>query len=68
MNIKHYSFWLRFGFFLIVFAIAFFLIFFLVDKNPNDNFRILLIKIGVLATVSSFFYNIFVGSNPEIVD
>ena len=68
MNIKHYSFWLRFSFFLIVFAIAYFLILFLVDKNPNDNFRTLLIKIGVLATFSSLFYNLLFKSDPEIVD
>lgn len=68
MNIKHYSFWLRFGFFLIVFAVAFFLILFLVDKNPNDNFRTLLIKIGVLATFSSLFYNLLFKPGPEVVD
>ena len=68
MNIKHYSFWLRFGFFLVVFAVAFFLILFLVDRNPNDNFRTLLIKIGVLATFSSLFYNLLFASEPEIVD
>jgi len=68
MNIKHYSFWLRFGFFLIVFAVAFFLILFLVDRNPNDNFRTLLIKIGVLATFSSLVYNLWFKPDPEIVD
>ena len=68
MNIKHYSFWLRFSFFLIVFAVAFFLILFVVDKNPNHNFRTLLIKIGVLATFSSWFYNLLIKSDPELVD
>ena len=68
MNIKHFSFLLRFSFFLIVFAIALFLIFFLVDKNPSDNFKMLLIKIGVLATFSSMFYNLFLASDQEIVE
>jgi len=68
MNIKHFSFLLRFSFFLIVFAIALFLIFFLVDKNPSDNFKMLLIKIGVLATFSSLFYNLFLASDQEIVE
>ena len=68
MNIKHFSFWLRFIFFLIVFAIALFLIFFLVDKNPSDNFKMLLIKIGVLATFSSLLYNLFLASDREIVE
>ena len=68
MKIKHFSFLLRFSFFLIVFAIALFLIFFLVDKNPSDNFKMLLIKIGVLATFSSLFYNLFLASDQEIVE
>jgi len=68
MNIRHLSFWLRFSFFFIVFAIALFLIFFLVDKNPSDNFKMLLIKIGVLATFSSLFYNLFLASDREIVE
>ena len=68
MNIKHYSFWLRFSFFFIVFAVAFFLVLFLVDKNPNDNFKPLLIKIGVLATLSSLVYNLLFKSDPEITD
>ena len=68
MNIRHYSFWLRFGFFVIVFAVAFFLILFLVDKNPNDNFKTLLIKIGVVATISSLFFNLLFKPDPEIVD
>ena len=68
MNIKHFSFLLRFSFFLIVFAIALFLIFFLVDKNPSDNFKMLLIKIGVLATFSSLFYNLFLASDREVVE
>jgi len=68
MNIKHYSFWLRFVFFFIVFAVAFFLMIFVVDRNPNHDSKLLLIKIGVLATLSSLFYNILVGQEPEIVD
>jgi len=68
MNIKHYSFWLRFIFFSFVFAVAFFLMVFVVDTNPSFGFRMLLFKIGILATVSSLFYNILVKSDPEIVD
>jgi len=68
MNKKHYSFWLRFIFFFMVFAVAFFLLIFLVDRNPIDNFRMLLIKIGMLAPVSSLLYNIFIERDPEIVD
>jgi hypothetical protein len=68
MNKKHYSFWLRFIFFFFVFAVAFFLLVFVVDTNPSYGFRMLLIKIGILATVSSLFYNIFVEPGPEIAD
>jgi len=68
MNIKHYSFWLRFIFFFFVFAVAFFLMIFVVDRDPSHDFKILLVKIGVLATVSSLLYNILVGRDPEIVD
>ena len=68
MNKKYYSFSLRFGFFLVVFALAFFLVMFVIDKDPVQNLRILLIKIGVLATLSSLFYNILLGSNPETAD
>jgi hypothetical protein len=68
MNKKYYSFSLRFGFFLIVFAVAFFLVMFLIDKNPVQNFRMLFIKIGILATLSSLFYNILFASNPETTD
>jgi len=68
MNKKHYYFWLRFIFFFFVFAVAFSLMIFLVDGNPNHDFRMLLLKIGILATASSLFYNIFVESDPEIVD
>jgi hypothetical protein len=68
MNKKYYSFWLRFSFFLVVFAVAFFLVMFILDKNPVQNFRMLLIKIGVLATLSSLFYNIFLESNAEMLD
>jgi len=68
MNKKHYSFWLRFILFFLVFAVAFFLMIFLVDRNPIDDFRMLLIKIAILATVSSLFYTVFIKSDPEIVD
>jgi len=39
-----------------------------VNKNPNDNFRALLIKIGVLATFSSLLYNLWFKPDAEIVD
>ncbi|HEX6848426.1 MAG TPA: hypothetical protein VF144_15690 [Chitinophagaceae bacterium] len=68
MNKKRYTFLLRFFFFFLVFAVAFFLLIFLVDRNPNENFRMLLIKIGILAPVASLFYNIFVVGDPEIAD
>jgi len=68
MNKKHYYFWLRFIFFFFVFAVAFFLMVFVVDTNPSSGFRMLLIKIGILSTVSSLLYNIYVKSDPEIVD
>ena len=68
MNKKYYSFWLRFGFFFVVFALAFFLVMFVIDKNPVQNLRILLIKIVVLATFSSLFYNVFLESGSEIAD
>jgi len=68
MNKKHYSFWLRFFFFFIVFAVAFFLMSFLVDRNPNYDFRMLLTKIGILAITSSLFYNILIKSDQEIVE
>jgi hypothetical protein len=68
MNKKRYLFWLRFSFFLIVFAIAFFLTMFLVDKSPDHDFKMLFIKIGALAIFSSLLYNIFLESDPEIVD
>jgi len=68
MNKKHYYFWLRFIFFFFVFAVAFFLMIFVVDTNPSSGLRMLLIKIGILATVSSLFYNICVKPDPEIVE
>jgi len=68
MNKKHYTFWLHFIFFFFVFAVAFFLMVFVVDTNPSFDFRMLLIKIGILATVSSLLYNIMVKPDPEIVD
>ena len=66
MNKKH--FWLRFIFFFFVFAVAFSLMIFLVDRNPDYDFRMLLIKIGILATASSLFYNIFIERDAEVVD
>ena len=51
-----------------VFAVAFLLMIFVVDRNPDYDFRMLLLKIGILATASSLFYNIFLESDPEIVD
>ena len=51
-----------------VFAVAFFLMIFLVDRNPGDDLRMLLIKVGILAQVSSLFYNILIETDPEIVD
>ena len=68
MNKKHYPFWLRFSLFFVVFAVAFFLIIFLVDKNPGLDIRMLFIKIGILATISSLFYNILLESDPDIAD
>jgi hypothetical protein len=68
MNKKRYYFWLRFIFFFFVFAVAFSLMIFVVDRNPDYDFRMLLLKIGILATASSLFYNIFVERDPEIVD
>jgi hypothetical protein len=68
MNKKHYPFWLRFSFFFVVFAVAFFLIIFLVDKNPGQDLKMLAIKIGSLATFSSLFYIILLEADPEVVD
>ena len=68
MNKKHYNFLLRFVFFFLVFAVAFFLMIFIVDDNPMDDFRLVLIKIGVLAPISSLFYNIFIEPEPEVVE
>jgi len=68
MNKKYYSFTLRFSFFLVVFAVAFFLVMFVIDKDPVQNLRMLLIRIGILATFSSLFYTILLESNPEMVD
>ena len=68
MSKKRYPFWLRFIFFLMVFAVAFFLMIFLVDRSPDQDFRMLLIKIGILAPVSSLFYNILIESDSQIVD
>ena len=68
MSKKRYPFWLRFIFFLMVFAVAFFLMIFLVDRSPDQDFRMLLIKIGILAPVSSLFYNILIESDPQIGD
>jgi hypothetical protein len=68
MNKKRYYFWLRFIFFFFVFAVAFSLMIFVVDRNPDYDFRMWLIKIGILATASSLFYNIFIERDTEIVD
>lgn len=68
MNKKRYPFWLRFIVFFFVFAVAFFLMMFLVDKNLTHDLRILFVKIGILATATSLFYNIFADSDPEMVD
>jgi len=68
MNKKRYTFWLRFIFFFFVFGVAFFLMVFVVDTNPSFGFRMLLIKIGILAILSSLFYNLLVKPDPEIVD
>jgi hypothetical protein len=68
MNKKRQTFLLRFIFFLVIFAVAFFLLTFLVDRNLNNDFRVLLIKIGILATISSLLYNILVEPDPKIVD
>jgi hypothetical protein len=68
MNTQHYPFWLRFIFFTVAFSIAFFLIIFLMEKNPSGDLRFLMIKVGLLASASSFIYNILLESDPEIVD
>lgn len=68
MNKKYYSFWLRFSLFLVVFAIAFFLVLFVIDKDPVQNLRVLLTKIGFFATISSLFYNLLIESNPKTLD
>jgi hypothetical protein len=68
MNTQHYPFWLRFIFFTLVFSIAFFLIIFLVDKSPSGDIKFLMMKVGLLASASSFIYNILLESDPEIVD
>ena len=68
MNKKLHSFLPRFILFFVVFAMAFFLMIFLVDRNFNNDLRILLIKIGILAAITSLFYNILVEPDPEIVD
>jgi hypothetical protein len=41
---------------------------FVVDGNPSHDFRMLLLKIGILATASSLFYTIFVEADPEMID
>ena len=68
MNKKLYPFLLRFILFFIVFAVAFFLMIFVVDKDPIEDVRMLLIKIGILGTASSLFYNIFVDRGTEMVE
>jgi hypothetical protein len=68
MNTQHYPFWLRFIFFTVTFSIAFILIIFLVDKSPSGDIKFLMMKVGLLASASSFVYNILLESDPEIVD
>jgi hypothetical protein len=68
MNTQQYSFWLRFIFFSVVFAIAFMLIIFIIDKSPFENVKLLEIKIGAIACLSSLLYNVLLESDPEIVD
>jgi ABC-type Fe3+-siderophore transport system permease subunit len=68
MKRKQHSFWLRFIFFFIVFAVALFLMVFLVNRNPVDNFRMLLIKIGIRAILTSLLYNIFTNPDHEVAD
>jgi hypothetical protein len=57
MNKKRFPFWLRFVFFFLVFAVAFFLMIFLVDRNPGHDLRMLLAKTGTLGIISSLIYN-----------
>jgi hypothetical protein len=68
MNTQQFPFWLRFIFFAIVFSIAFFLMIFVIDSNPFENAKMLVIKIGVMASLSSLLYNVLLESDPEIVD
>ena len=49
-----------------VFAVAFLLMVFIVDRSPSYDFRMLLIKIGLLATACSLFYNIFIEPDPGL--
>ena len=48
----------------------FFLIIFVIEKNPSGDFRLLLIKVGLLASASSFIYNLLLETDPdpEVVD
>ena len=68
MNKKIYPFLLRFLFYFIVFTVALFLMIFLVNRNPSDNFRMLIVKIGIVGIVFSLIYNFFVERDPEIVE
>jgi hypothetical protein len=68
MNTQQYPFWLRFIFFAIVFSIAFLLIIFVIDRNPFEDAKMLVVKIGAMASLSSLLYNVLLESDPEIVD
>jgi len=68
MKINRLPSWLCFFLFLIVFAVAFFLILFIVDKNPAKDLRMSFVKIGILATVVSLLYTIFFSSDRKMVD
>jgi hypothetical protein len=59
---------LRFCLFLIVFAIAFFLILFVVNKDPGSDLQMFFIKIPILAAVASLFYILLFKSDQKIVD
>ena len=68
MNKKRYTFLLHFVLFSIIFFIAFLLIILLIDKTPHQDFRLLLVKIVVLATLSSGLYNFLNESDTSPAD
>ena len=41
---------------------------FVIDRSPFENIKLLAIKIGVIASLSSLLYNVLLESDPEIVD